>query len=267
MSDATIISSPTQTATPAPVAGEPTTTAPAAPAALFDQIQVDAPPVEPAAEPQIQTPQDPTITPLPKHISEQLGKFKDVESLAKSYKELEKKLGQKAEPQAVAEYPADIIPEGLDVSKEVLEAFREQKLTPAQAKAALNVFKESIQPTAAKIQQFEQQEIARHWGIDLQSDVGRQQLLQKAGPIKRYALEMFGEEAARSMMGTAHGIKAIEAAMRGNQRGILPDPQPARSSMKADKSELSAFITANPDFAHDPIKRAQYLELAQRVAG
>lgn len=141
------------------------------------------------------------------------------DAMAKSYSELEKKLGTKAE-EVPDKYEVKLpdgfeIPDGADaLSEKDAEVFKELGLTNNQAQKLVEHFWETVAPEFAKREaEVEHQKLVQAWGFD---SAEQKEYLQRLGAINEWAQKNLPEEAFNSLKSSSQGVKSLYAMMQAN---------------------------------------------------
>lgn len=186
------------------------------------------------------------VTERPEWLPEKFWSDEDgmrVDALAKSYNELQTKLGKAAEgpPEKYeVELPDGVeLEDGVEVLSEEDEAvFKELGLTNDQAQKLVGHFWESVVPLIAEKQaELEHQKLVQEWGFETaDQDAYRQRL----GAIKEWGEANLPKEALDSMKGSSDGIKALYSMMTNRMT-------PAGESAPAapDLGELEDIINSD----------------------
>jgi|SRR5690625_460 len=168
-----------------------------------------------------------------------------VDALAKSYNELQAKLGKGAEgPPETYEIalPEGVeLEEGADVlSESDVEVFKELGLTNEQAQKLTEHFWESVVPMIAEREAaLEHQKLVQKWGFE---SADQDEYRQRLGAIQDWASSNLPKEAVDSMKRSADGIQALYTLMTNR---ITPPGESAPAAPDLDKLD---DIIASPEY-------------------
>lgn len=179
-------------------------------------------------------------------------KFDSPEDMAKSYKELEQRLGGKS--QVPEQYELEL-PEGVDeLPEEDAEAFKEAGLSNESAQQMLNYFQDNIVPQMKEQRtQRETQQLASAWGMV--SDGGKpdqEALASRMAAVKQWANSNVPEGVVKELSTSASGVQQLYNLMQSKGGGR----QSPTSSSKPDPARLQQLV--NDDrYWNDPAFRDQ----------
>lgn len=161
-------------------------------------------------------------------------KFKKPEDLAKSYKELERKLGQPTTPE---KYELKLGDEPVALEAGDIEFFKSQKLSNEQAQAILEYTVEQLAPEMQKMSlEVESTKLASGWNMESDAPAFRERL----GKLNDWAGKNLPEEAVTQLRQTAQGVQALWAMMQAGASAGNPGVS-APTSGKS-KAELQSMV-------------------------
>ena len=166
-------------------------------------------------------------------------KFKSPEDLAKSYTELERKLGERANP-APETYELKYDGETAELTDEDVAFFKEHRLSNDQAQAMLDYTVEQVLPELHKAAlEVETTKLATAWNMEADNVVFKERL----GKLAEWGAQNLPAEAVESLRSSAEGVKAMWAMMQSQGSSNMQSSAPTRTS----KAEL-----------HDMVKDPRY---------
>jgi len=163
-------------------------------------------------------------------------KFKTPEDLAKSYKELERKLGQPRNP-VPEKYELKLGEDLAELGEDDIAFFKEQKLSNDQAQAVLNYAIEQLAPELQKMSvEVETTRLASSWNMEAGSEAFKERL----GKLNQWAGKNLPEEAVTSLRSSAQGVQALWSMM---QAGIAAGaPGTGAPTSGKSKAELQSMV-------------------------
>lgn len=187
-------------------------------------------------------------------------KFKTPEELAKSYKELEKKLGQKAKPDVPDSYELKYGEEPAELSDEDVELFKKWGLSNEAAQELLDYAAEQVFPQMQQMAvEAEQTKLATGWNMQPDSV----QFRERINKVGAWARDNLPQEAIDNLKSSAVGVQALWAMMSSRMASGAPQGQPATGKSKA---ELQAMVM-DPRYNTDAGFREQVEQEFQRAYG
>lgn len=188
-------------------------------------------------------------------------KFKKPEDLAKSYKELERKLGQRDQPAIPEKYELKLGDDPVELEEGDVEFFKSQKLTNEQAQAILEYTVEQLVPEMQKMSlEVESTKLASGWNMEPDAPAFRERL----GKLNEWASKNLPEEAVVNLRQTSQGVQALWAMMQAGASAGMPGAS-APTSGKS-KAELQSMVN-DPRYWTDEGYREQVEAEFRRASG
>lgn len=188
-------------------------------------------------------------------------KFKKPEDLAKSYKELERKLGERSQPAIPEKYELKLGDNPVELEEGDVEFFKSQKLTNEQAQAILEYTVEQLVPEMQKMSlEVESTKLASGWNMEPDAPAFRERL----GKLNEWASKNLPEEAVTNLRQTAQGVQALWAMMQAGASAGNPGAS-APTSGKS-KAELQSMVN-DPRYWTDEGFREQVEAEFRRASG
>lgn len=182
-------------------------------------------------------------------------KFKTPEDLAKSYRELEKKLSEYSEKLKNIEPPEEYqlaVPDGIEIGEPLLEAFKEAGLTNDQAQKMVEVFANTVLPEVQKVQAEAMiAQLSSVWGVDAAT------VKTRLENLKQWAEVVFDPTAVHMFGRSVEGIQLLEQLY--NKFGYQTPAAPAKKG-ELSQEEIDALV-ADPRFDTDELYRQRVMQL------
>lgn len=209
------------------------------------------------------------ITERPDYLPEKFwkeGEGPQIDSLAKSYTELEKKLGEsgKIPPESYEIRP----PEGVQtkegeslLTEEDTALFKELGLNNDQAQQVFDHYWENVLPTLLEERaQSQHATLASQWGMT-PGDNGEMppEYKQRLGSIAQWAEKNLPEESVKALRTSASGIRAMWEMMQA--KVALPGGEGAKSG--PDQAEVQKLISSDEYWQDGPVGDAVRAKVAQ----
>lgn len=160
-------------------------------------------------------PEEETAAERPEWLPE---KFKSPEDLAKSYAELEKKLGERNEiPET---YELTYGDQQVPLEEDDVEFFKEVGLSNEQAQKVYSQLMDTVVPELQKARtETEVTKLSSAWNMD----TGSVQFKERMGKLSAWAKNNMPEEAVSHLRSSAEGVQALWSMMQANlQTGAPP---------------------------------------------